>query len=340
VVVGVVVFVASQSLKTNSGPASYPNSADSGRAANPKTFTNLTYGYMFLHPAELELRACGEYATDFEGEKIVVLKELGLNKDFCFSADGSSIEVVVSEGNSVSNGYANTSSEYFSQEVFTGPITIGGVLGTKYTVKIIKDEAGGHPNFLEGRIYHNNLTYRIKVAETITEYEEVFELIVSTFVFVTPQPSPHPLPQGGQQATNDIWNPVCESEGLEDFTIKVKAGDGATQIARQAIDSYLLALSLTSLPNPAPSISSEEKVYAEDYLRKTMSLSGYSPGDSVKMSCKVVEDSLLKARILTISQKQNLEEYSQNVSKFQILELIDEVIEENASNLNPIIISQ
>lgn len=153
--------------------------------------------------------------------------------------------------------------------------------------------------------------------------KSVFNKILSTITFTGP-----PQLEGSERIPNDLWNSLCDNKNLENFDIKVQKGDSATSIARQALDSYLTALTIFNIPNKV-TFSSEERVYAEDYIRKKQDLTNLTVNTSVQVPCNLTEEATIKARLLTISKKQDLKEYSKNVTQYQILDLINEILEES-----------
>lgn len=133
------------------------------------------------------------------------------------------------------------------------------------------------------------------------------------------------------------WNPVCDMLNLDDFEITIEYGDGLTHIARKALQSYLNSLALSDTAKGSGALLSEEKIYIEDYIRKTMSVDKLVLGKKVVVPCRLVEEAVVKVRSLTIEQKQNLEKYSQSVNQLQISEALQKAVDESFknSNLNP-----
>jgi hypothetical protein len=144
--------------------------------------------------------------------------------------------------------------------------------------------------------------------------DDSFNQILSSFKFLIPE-------------TSHLWNPICADKKIPDFIIQLKPGEGATHIARAAIESYFNYLNLYNIPNNQNIyLSPEEKIYAEDYIIKTQNLVN-NKQTKISISCNTVEQASRIARQLTIQQKQNLEQYSETVNQIQnqqqILQIID-----------------
>lgn len=91
------------------------------------------------------------------------------------------------------------------------------------------------------------------------------------------------------------------------ITVTASRGDGVTHLARQALSNYLQE-------NPGISLSKEQKVYIEDYLRRQTSKKGLFVGDQISFDKQLISDAVGQAQILTSSQLQNLEKYSARVT--------------------------
>ncbi len=152
----------------------------------------------------------------------------------------------------------------------------------------------------------------------------VFNQMLSTFKFIETDITIKP-------DVLEIWEPICKEKKLEEFSTTVKKGEGYTHIARRMLENYfnILALKNFSTGQSHIFLTAEEKIYAEDYIRKRFDINNFYTGATIKISCNIIEDAALKARLLTIKQKENLKSYSKNVENFHILELINQVIEES-----------
>lgn len=91
------------------------------------------------------------------------------------------------------------------------------------------------------------------------------------------------------------------------ITVTASRGDGVTHLARRALSNYLQE-------NPGISLSKEQKVYIEDYLRHQTSKKGLFVGDQISFDKQLISDAIGQAQILTSSQLQNLEKYSARVT--------------------------
>jgi hypothetical protein len=135
--------------------------------------------------------------------------------------------------------------------------------------------------------------------------------------------------------TQEVWSSICDTKFKEPFTISVKQGDSQTTIARAALVSYFAALALADFTQQQPLLSAAENVYAEDYIIKNFQIGQNTVGSKVAIPCNIVEDSALRARLLTVSQKENLQQYSNKVTDLTTRELINKIIEENSSKSLP-----
>lgn len=142
--------------------------------------------------------------------------------------------------------------------------------------------------------------------------------------------------------TSGLWERVCGRNGINVFEVEVRAGEGLALVARRAIAAYFNALAFSAMPATTIVLTPEEKTYAEDYITaKLIGLQGLKLGEKVKVECKLVEEATIKARLLTINQKQNLKQFSEGVTDFQILKMIQDVINQTSvpGGLKPIIIT-
>lgn len=122
--------------------------------------------------------------------------------------------------------------------------------------------------------------------------------------------------KGGEEQKNDQQNvapqqpqkaqtPV-EKSG-EGYTAKADSGDGVTNLARKAAKNYLSDTGDNSL-------SKEQKIYIEDYLRKHVNQGRLKVSDSRTFSESMMKDAIARAKQLNEAQLKNLQKYSARVS--------------------------
>lgn len=135
-----------------------------------------------------------------------------------------------------------------------------------------------------------------------------------------------PLPN-----TSATWTPVCKSLNLTNLQAPVLENQvGTTYLARKAINDYFNSVTLSSLNSQIPRLNQQESIYAEDYIRKNVDFGTITVGQMVKIPCEVVEEATLRARLLTIDQKENLSKY--NVTERQIDDIINQEMEKSFQN--------
>jgi len=93
----------------------------------------------------------------------------------------------------------------------------------------------------------------------------------------------------------------------EGYTAKADPGDGVTNLARKATKEYLNA-------NADSSLTKEQKIYIEDYLRKHVDQGSLKVGDSRTFSDAQIKDAITQAKQLNERQLNNLKKYSARVS--------------------------
>jgi hypothetical protein len=125
------------------------------------------------------------------------------------------------------------------------------------------------------------------------------------------------------------WSPVCRTLNMDEIKITIEKGDGLTHIARKALRDYLNTIALSNVPKKSTDLLSEEKVYVEDYIRRSITVENLTVGKNVIVPCKLVEEAVVKVRSLTVQQKKNLEKYGQNVTEYQLSETLRQIIEES-----------
>ncbi len=94
--------------------------------------------------------------------------------------------------------------------------------------------------------------------------------------------------------------PVIEES--EDFIQIVKEGEGLTHLARRSLSDYLETDDL--------SLSSEQKIYIEDFVQKRMDYNDLHPGDEVSISRDLIERGISQSLELEEEQLENLKQYS------------------------------
>jgi hypothetical protein len=157
----------------------------------------------------------------------------------------------------------------------------------------------------------------------------IAELIIRTLKF-TPKPTPN--------QTTDLWQPYCDQNNIDTLNIPVVTGNSITEVARSAVGNYFINRNLNN-PQQVQTLTAEEKIYAEDFITKKLNQK-IVPNTSVPISCKLIEEAAIKARLLTISQKQNLKTYSQRVSNLQIQQWLQDILDSTTppGGLQPILI--
>ena len=91
----------------------------------------------------------------------------------------------------------------------------------------------------------------------------------------------------------------------ETITVKAEAGEGVTHLARRAVEKYLETGEIE--------LSAEQKVYAEDYLRKIEGSYSLSVGQEASFATEDIEQAVGSAMELEEWQLQNLTQYTQNI---------------------------
>lgn len=100
-----------------------------------------------------------------------------------------------------------------------------------------------------------------------------------------------------------------ETEGS--FIESAVAGEGTTHLARRALMNYLEK-------NPDSTLTSEHKIYIEDYLRKNAGHSGsIRVGSSVEFSKDLINKAIGRSKTLNERQLNNLKKYSAHVAAYR-----------------------
>ena len=99
-------------------------------------------------------------------------------------------------------------------------------------------------------------------------------------------------------------------ETEDSFVETAVAGEGTTHLARRA-----LANSLEK--NPDSSLTSEHKIYIEDYLRKHVGQKQVHVGTSVEFSKSLINEAISQSKTLNSHQLNNLKKYSARVAAYR-----------------------
>ena len=101
---------------------------------------------------------------------------------------------------------------------------------------------------------------------------------------------------------------TVSSQETEQSFIEIAAkGEGRTHLARRALANYLEK-------NADSSLSTEHKIYIEDYLRKKAGgQSSLRVGSSVEFSKSLIQDAISKSKNLNQNQLKNLHKYAVRV---------------------------
>ncbi len=107
-----------------------------------------------------------------------------------------------------------------------------------------------------------------------------------------------------------VVTPELSKETDGAFVETAEAGDGMTHLARRA-------LTHTLEQDQNISLSAEQKVYVEDYLRKNVDQKSIGTGTSVEFSKESINKAIDNAKALNGAQLANLKKYSQRVNSYR-----------------------
>lgn len=108
-----------------------------------------------------------------------------------------------------------------------------------------------------------------------------------------------------------VVTPELSKETETSFIEQAERGNGSTHLARRALAHYLEK-------NADSSLSAEQKVYIEDYLRKNVNHSGtVTTKTSIEFSKTLISQGIEKSKTLNDRQLQNLKKYSARVSAYR-----------------------
>ncbi len=105
--------------------------------------------------------------------------------------------------------------------------------------------------------------------------------------------------------------PAEMSRETEDsFVETAVAGEGSTHLARRALMNSLEK-------NPDSSLTSEHKIYIEDYLRKHVAQKQVHVGTSIEFSKSMINEAISQSKTLNSHQLNNLKKYSARVAAYR-----------------------
>lgn len=111
-----------------------------------------------------------------------------------------------------------------------------------------------------------------------------------------------PKKEAKEEPTKEESNNIA-SENSGSFTVKAAKGDGLTHVARKALKEYLAK-------ENSENINKEQKIYAEDYLRKHSAYKKVNPNDEFSFKSDLIKEAIEKSKNLNSYQLKNLEKYS------------------------------
>ncbi len=109
------------------------------------------------------------------------------------------------------------------------------------------------------------------------------------------------------QSAHDVVKDIVATRNDDIITVTAVRGDSATTLARKAVTQYASARNITD-------ISAAQKIYMEDYLRRTQSGIRVHPDATMTFTSAQIDAALTKARALTAAQLSNLDRYARTVS--------------------------
>ena len=110
-----------------------------------------------------------------------------------------------------------------------------------------------------------------------------------------------------QKEQDQISSVSTSQETEKSFIETASRGDGTTKLARRALANYLEK-------NPDSSLTTEHKIYIEDYLRKKVSSNGrLAIGQSVEFSKDLIQGAISQSKNLNQNQLNNLHKYAVRV---------------------------
>ena len=120
------------------------------------------------------------------------------------------------------------------------------------------------------------------------------------------QVSEETQPQAQPAEKSPIAAPQTSQETESSFVETAAKGDGSTNLARRALANYLEK-------NADSSLSAEQKIYIEDFLRRQVKNGRLKVGDTREFSKNTIAKAIEKSKGLSEKQLQNLQKYAQRV---------------------------
>jgi len=117
------------------------------------------------------------------------------------------------------------------------------------------------------------------------------------------------FPIGQEEEVKEEVVEVDQVVDLQDEYIEsAQAGDGLTHLARRAVDRYLNDI--------GEEIGAERRVYAEDYIQKSLGGGPLSLGEEISISQELIIEAVALSFELNPTLIENLEQYSSLVPAF------------------------
>ncbi len=122
--------------------------------------------------------------------------------------------------------------------------------------------------------------------------------------------------QSSDEVKAEVKSGVVVTEELSQetetsFVEKAELGNGTTHLARRALAHYLEK-------NTDSTLTPEQKIYIEDYLRKNITHTGtVTTKTSIEFSKTLISQGIEKSKTLNERQLQNLKKYSARVSAYR-----------------------
>lgn len=100
------------------------------------------------------------------------------------------------------------------------------------------------------------------------------------------------------------------------YTYIAKNGEGTTHLARYAIKDYLL--NDPTGKTLKAKLTSEHKVYAEDFIKDVVSKSSLKVGESLSFSVDLIQEAINKSLKLNDKQLANLKQFTKKIVSFNL----------------------
>ncbi len=108
-----------------------------------------------------------------------------------------------------------------------------------------------------------------------------------------------------EEVDQDVAEETITEVSGGDYIEEARVGDGLTHLARRAVDRYV--------DETGNEIGAERRVYAEDYIQRSLGGGPLSIGDEVSISRDLVVEAIELSFELDDSQVENLGQYSSKV---------------------------